>query len=155
MFVNQIIFREATRDDLGAIVALLADDELGRKRERVETPPADCYLKAFEAIAANPDQHLIVATENGAVIGTMQLTFLPGLSRQGQWRGQIEAVRIASSRRGAGFGQQMIRWAFEQCRARGCGLVQLTSDKNRRDAHRFYDGLGFVASHEGYKLMLT
>jgi GNAT superfamily N-acetyltransferase len=150
-----IIFRKATLDDLDAIIAMLADDELGRTRELVETPPADCYVQAFKAIDADPNQNLIVATENGTVVGTMQLTFLPGISRKGQWRGQIEAVRIASSQRGAGLGRQMMEWAIEQCRARGCGLVQLTSDKSRRDAHRFYDNLGFVASHEGYKLRLT
>ena len=153
--MSPITFRKATRDDLGAIIALLADDEFGRTRERVETPPADCYVKAFEAISADPNQQVVVATQDGAVVGTMQLSFLPGLSRQGQWRGQIEAVRIAAGLRGAGAGRQMIQWAIEQCRARGCGLVQLTSDKNRRDAHRFYDNLGFVASHEGYKLTLT
>jgi GNAT superfamily N-acetyltransferase len=152
--VNSVTFRKATLDDLGAIIAMLADDELGRAREQVETPPAECYVQAFKAIDADPNQNLIVATENGAIVGTMQLTFLPGISRKGQWRGQIEAVRIASSQRGAGLGRQMMEWAIEQCRARGCGLVQLTSDKSRRDAHRFYDNLGFVASHEGYKLTL-
>lgn len=150
-----ITFRKATLDDLGAIIAMLADDELGRTREIVQTPPADCYVQAFKAIDADPNQNLIVATENGAVVGTLQLTLLPGISRQGQWRGQIEAVRIASSQRGAGLGRQMMEWAVAECRARGCGLVQLTSDKTRRDAHRFYDNLGFVASHEGYKLTLT
>ncbi|HKD24080.1 MAG TPA: GNAT family N-acetyltransferase [Rhizomicrobium sp.] len=153
--MSGIIFREATRNDLGAIVALLADDELGRTRERVETPPADCYEKAFAAVEANPGQQLIVATEDGAVVGTMQLSFLPGIARQGQWRGQIEGVRVAASHRGGGLGRRMILWAIEQCRARGCGLVQLTSDKSRKDAHRFYDRLGFVASHEGYKLTLS
>ena len=153
--MTAITFRKATLDDLGAIVAMLADDELGRMRELVGTPPADCYVQAFKAIDADPNQNLIVAMQDGAVVGTLQLTFLPGISRKGQWRGQIEAVRIVSSRRGAGLGRQMMEWAIKQCRARGCGLVQLTSDKSRRDAHRFYDNLGFVASHEGYKLTLT
>ena len=153
--MNPVTFREATQDDLAAIIALLADDELGRKRERVETPPADCYVKAFEAISADPNQQVVVAVQDGAVVGTMQLTFLPGLSRQGQWRGQIEAVRVAAGQRGEGLGRRMMEWAIEQCRARGCGLVQLTSDKSRHDAHRFYDNLGFVASHEGYKLTLS
>ena len=153
--MSGVSFRKATPDDIGAIVALLADDEFGRRRERVETPPAACYVKAFAAVDADPNQLLIVATENGTVVGTLQLTFIAGLSRQGQRRGQIEAVRIAASHRGAGLGRQMIRWAIEKCRERGCGLVQLTSDKNRHDAHRFYDGLGFVASHEGFKLPLT
>jgi GNAT superfamily N-acetyltransferase len=153
--MSPITFRNATRKDLGAIIALLADDEFGRTRERVETPPADCYVKAFEAISADPNQQVVVATQDGAIVGTLQLTFIAGLSRQGQTRGQIEAVRIAAEHRGAGLGRRMIQWAIAQCRARGCGLVQLTSDKNRRDAHRFYDNLGFVASHEGYKLTLT
>jgi len=153
--VSSISFRPATREDLAAIIALLADDALGAARERIETPPAACYVKAFEAIEADSNQQVIVAVQDGAVVGTMQLSFLPGLSRQGQWRGQIEAVRIAASQRGAGLGKQMMAWAIAQCRARGCGLVQLTSDKSRHDAHRFYDNLGFVASHEGYKLALT
>ena len=153
--MSPITFRKAARDDLAAIIAMLADDELGRTRELIETPPADCYVQAFRAIDADPNQNLIVAVENGAVVGTMQLTFLPGISRKGQWRGQIEAVRIASGQRGEGLGRRMMEWAIEQCRARGCGMVQLTSDKSRRDAHRFYDALGFVASHEGYKLTLT
>jgi GNAT superfamily N-acetyltransferase len=153
--MGAIIFRKATLDDLGAIVAMLADDELGRAREIVQTPTADCYVQAFKAIEADPNQQVIVAVQDGAVVGTFQLSFLPGLSRQGQWRGQIEAVRIAAGQRGAGLGRQMMEWAIAQCRARGCGLVQLTSDKGRRDAHRFYDNLGFVASHEGYKLTLS
>ena len=102
--MSPITFRKATRDDLGAIIALLADDEFGRTRERVETPPADCYVKAFEAICADPNQQVVVAMQDGAVVGTMELTFLPRLSRQGQWRGQIEAVRIAAGLRGAGAG---------------------------------------------------
>jgi len=153
--VSPVSFRTATRADLGAVIALLADDALGRKRERVEASPAECYVKALEAIEADPNQQVIVAVQDGAVIGTLQLSFLPGLSRQGQWRGQIEAVRIAAGQRGTGLGRQMMEWAIAQCRERGCGLVQLTSDKARVDAHRFYDNLGFVASHEGYKLTLS
>jgi GNAT superfamily N-acetyltransferase len=95
-----------------------------------------------------------VALKDGRLVGTLQLTFLPGLSQRGMWRGQIESVRIAAAERNAGLGQQMLEWAISQCRMRGCRVIQLTTDKTRRDAHRFYDRLGFRASHEGYKLML-
>jgi len=155
--VNPIVFRTATRADLAAIVALLADDPLGREREAA-SPAADAidarYLAAFEAIAADANQQLVVATEGDMVVGTLQLSFIPGIARQGAWRGQIEAVRIASQRRDAGLGQRMFEWAIARCRERGCALVQLTTDKRRPDAHRFYEKLGFVASHEGYKLAL-
>jgi GNAT superfamily N-acetyltransferase len=92
--------------------------------------------------------------DDGEVVGTLQLSFLPGIARKGAWRGQIEAVRIAASRRGGGLGQHMFEWAIGECRARGCRLVQLATDRNRPDAHRFYERLGFVASHVGYKLAL-
>jgi GNAT superfamily N-acetyltransferase len=146
--------RRATEGDLPAIVAMLADDPLGAAREDPSLPLAPGYLAAFAAIAADPNQFLAVAERDGAVIGTMQLSFLPGLSHQGAWRGQIEAVRVAAAARGTGLGQRMIEWAIAQCRARGCNMVQLTTDKSRKDAHRFYDRLGFRASHEGYKLKL-
>ena len=146
--------RRARREDLEAIVAMLADDDLGSTREDASLPLIAAYTEAFNAIDADPNQLLAVATSNGQVVGTLQLTFLPGLARTGMWRGQIEAVRIAKSFRGAGLGQQMFEWAIAQCKARGCGLVQLTTDKTRPDAHRFYDRLGFEASHIGYKLKL-
>ncbi|MDJ0388409.1 GNAT family N-acetyltransferase [Roseomonas sp. E05] len=152
--MQQVIFRPARRSDLPAIVALLAEDALGSQREVVSTPPDPRYLSAFEAIAADPNQMLAVADEGEEVTGTLQISFLPGLARKGAWRGQIEAVRVAASRRGSGLGQRMLAWAVAECRARGCGLVQLTSDKSRTDAHRFYERLGFLASHEGYKLAL-
>lgn len=155
--MNPIVFRTATRADLAAIVALLADDPLGREREAA-SPATDAidarYIAAFEAIAADANQQLVVATEGDTVVGTLQLSFIPGIARQGAWRGQIEAVRIASQRRDAGLGQRMFEWAIARCRERGCALVQLTTDKRRPDAHRFYEKLGFVASHEGYKLAL-
>lgn len=152
--MTQIAFRRAEAADLLAIVALLADDVLGQQREDASSPPNQKYVDAFRAILADPNQLQMVATADDAVIGTMQLSFIPGLARTGAWRGQIEAVRIAAAHRGSGVGQQMFEWAIAQCRARECELVQLTTDKTRADAHRFYDRLGFVASHIGYKLTL-
>jgi GNAT superfamily N-acetyltransferase len=148
-----IMFRQAQASDIEAIVGLLADDELGRRREVLSSPPDPQYLAAFDAIAADRNQLLAVAIEQGAVIGTLQLSFIPGMARRGAWRGQIEAVRIAAHRRSGGVGQQMFEWAIAACRARGCAMVQLTTDKARPDAHRFYEKLGFVASHEGFKLL--
>jgi GNAT superfamily N-acetyltransferase len=147
-------FRAATVDDLPAILALLVDDALGRLREDLGTQTNPRYLEAFAAIERDPNQLLAVADQDGLVVGCLQLTFIPGLSRRGMWRGQIEAVRVAASPRGSGVGRAMMLWAIEHCRARGCGLVQLTTDKRRADAHRFYAGLGFEASHEGMKLTL-
>lgn len=152
--MTALTFRRATEADLPAIIAMLADDELGRKREDTSVPVAECYRQAFSAITADGNQYLAVAEKDGAVIGTLQLTFLPGLSHQGQWRGQIESVRISSTIRGGGIGRQMLEWAVATCRERGCGIVQLTSDKSRSDAIRFYESLGFTASHEGFKLKL-
>lgn len=145
-------FRRATAADLPAILALLADDQLGAGREN----PADAarYRAAFDLIDADPAQLLAVAQDADRVVGTLQLTFIPGLARGGALRGQIEAVRVARSHRGAGLGRAMMDWAIAECRARGCALVQLTTDRSRTDAHRFYDGLGFVPSHVGYKLAL-
>jgi ribosomal protein S18 acetylase RimI-like enzyme len=148
------VFRAATADDLPAIIALLMDDELGKLREDSGTPPNPTYLAAFEAIERDPNQLLVVAEKAGEVVGCLQLSFLPGLSHLGMWRGQIEGVRIASSQRGAGIGKAMLQWTIEQCRERGCRQVQLTTDKRRIDAHRFYEALGFVRSHEGMKLSL-
>ena len=152
--MDNIIFRSARLDELEAIIALLADDALGARRESVASPPAACYVAAFEAIAADANQRLVVAVDGATVVGTLQLSFIPGIARRGAWRGQIEAVRIAASQRSAGLGQRMFEWAIAECRARGCQLLQLSTDKGRPDAHRFYEKLGFVASHEGYKLAL-
>jgi GNAT superfamily N-acetyltransferase len=145
------VFRPAREDDLPAIVALIADDGLGRGREDMSSPLNPRYVSAFRAVEADPNQLLAVVERGGAVVGTCQLSFIPGVSRLGAWRGQVEAVRVAASERGSGLGRQMMQWAIEQCRARGCSLVQLTSDKSRSDAHRFYESLGFKASHEGFK----
>lgn len=147
-------FRRAQASDLPAIVALLADDPLGAQREDANVPLSQSYWEAFSAIDTDPNQLLAVVTDRESVIGTLQITFIPGISRNGAWRGQIEAVRIAREHRGAGLGKQMFEWAFEQCRSRGCSLAQLTTDKARPDAHRFYEELGFTASHLGFKKVL-
>ncbi|MES0130261.1 GNAT family N-acetyltransferase [Mesorhizobium sp. M0029] len=147
--------RRAEAADLPAIVAMLADDPLGSSREDATEPLAKAYRDAFAAIDADPRQFLAVMTEGGRVIGTLQISYLAGLSLQGALRGQIEAVRVVADRRGERLGQRLLEWAVEQCRERGCKIVQLTTNKSRQDAHRFYDRLGFKASHIGYKLELN
>jgi GNAT superfamily N-acetyltransferase len=147
--------RRATESDVTAIVALIAADQLGATRDGVRNE-ADlaAYVAAFRAISADPAHLLMVAESRGEMVGTMQLSFLPGLARRGALRAQIEAVRVAARFRGSGLGRAMLGWAIDEARRRGCALVQLTSDKSRADAHRFYQRLGFVASHEGMKLAL-
>jgi ribosomal protein S18 acetylase RimI-like enzyme len=152
--VAMMILRRAEHADLSAIIQLLADDELGKAREIVQEPPHESYLRAFDAIAADPNQTMVVAEDAGQIVGCLQLTFIPGLSRKGMWRGQIESVRVAGSHRGKSVGRAMFDWAINQCRKRGCGLVQLSTDKTRNRAHAFYAALGFEASHEGMKLKL-
>ena len=151
---TQFEIRRARRDDLPAIIALLADDPLGAQREDVSDPPNAAYGAAFDAINLDPNQMLIVGERGGDVVACLQITFIPGLSRLGQWRGQIESVRVAAGGRGDGVGRKLLEWAIMECQRRNCGLVQLTSDKTRADALRFYEQLGFVASHEGLKLKL-
>ena len=152
--MDHIVFRSALLADVPAIVALLADDELGSQRENIGMPLDPRYVDAFQAIEADANQRLVVVADGDEIIGTLQLSFIPGIARMGSWRGQIEAVRIAAHRRDSGLGQKMFDWAISECRSRGCNLVQLTTDKSRTDAHRFYEKLGFKASHEGYKLAL-
>jgi ribosomal protein S18 acetylase RimI-like enzyme len=144
--------RAATQDDVPAIVAMLADDHLGAHREQPGDP---AYLAAFERLDADPHQLLVVADEGGEPVGTLQLTFVPGLSRRGATRAQIEAVRVRSDVRGSGLGRELVLWAIEAARERGCVMVQLTSDNSRTAAHRFYERLGFKATHVGMKMPLV
>jgi len=154
MGTDSVIFRRAAPDDLETIVALLADDPIGRGREKPGPQLDACYREAFASIERDPNQPLVVAERGGQVIGVLQLSFIPGLTRRGMRRGQIEGVRVATGERAGGIGRALLEWAIEECRRRGCGLVQLTSDKRRSAAHRFYEALGFEATHQGYKLSL-
>jgi len=149
-----IEFRQATREDLPVIIQMLAEDELGSVRERFEIPLPQAYYAAFDAIETDPNQEIIVADQDGEVVGSLQLMFLPSLSYQGGLRAQVESVRVIQRLRGQGIGADMMRWAIERARERGCHLMQLTSHKSRVDAHRFYEKLGFVMSHVGMKLDL-
>ncbi|MFC7305976.1 GNAT family N-acetyltransferase [Streptomyces monticola] len=150
--MGDLEIRPATRDDLAAIVDMLADDTLGAQRES----PGDLtpYEAAFARLAEDPHQHLVVAEREGRVVGTLQLTVIPGLSLQGSTRALIEAVRIHADERGSGLGTRLIEWAIDESRRLDCQLVQLTSNAGRTDAHRFYERLGFTASHVGFKLQL-
>lgn len=149
-----VTLRRAERDDVHAIVAMLADDALGAAREELRDPLPQLYYDAFEEMARDPNNMLLIAEQNGETVGTLQMTFIVGLSRKGSRRALIEAVRVASGHRGKGLGRDIILQAIEFAREKGCAMVQLTTDKSRKDAHRFYESLGFVASHEGMKLML-
>jgi len=148
-------FRRAELVDLPMIIKLLADDELGRQREEIGSPLNPLYERAFRAINDDTNQFLAVVEDEGDVVGCMQLSFIPGLSRVGVWRGQIESVRIDRTRRGRGLGKRFFEWAIQQFRDRECGLVQLTTDKERPEALQFYKSLGFVDSHLGLKLNLN
>jgi GNAT superfamily N-acetyltransferase len=147
-------FRSAVRGDLESIVRMLADDALGAMRERYELPLPGSYVRAFEAIDADPNNELLVAELAGEVVGVMQLTFIPYLTYRGGVRALVEGVRVASSRRGQGLGARLMREAIDRARRRGCHMLQLTTDKARPEALRFYESLGFRASHEGMKLHL-
>jgi GNAT superfamily N-acetyltransferase len=149
---GQFVVRRALVDDVAAIVALIADDQIGQDRDGGDLEP---YMEAFAVIDADPAQLLVVVTDaSGAVVGTLQLTFVPGLARRGALRAQIEGVRVSQQLRGQGIGGDLLAWAIEEAHRRGCALVQLTSDKRRQEAHRFYRRLGFIASHDGFKLRL-
>lgn len=152
--MSDLSFRPATRADVPAIVRMLADDELGRRRERATDPLPESYYMAFESIDRDPNNELLVACRDGVVVGTMQLTFTPSLSFQGRWRATIESVRTDSALRGQGIGAAFMRWAVERARERGAHMVQLSTNNARADAHRFYERLGFTASHVGMKLDL-
>ncbi|MFC9467894.1 GNAT family N-acetyltransferase [Streptomyces coelicoflavus] len=150
--MGDLEIRPTTAEDIPAVVAMLADDPLGAQRES----PGDLgpYMAAFERLRTDPNQHLVVAVREGRVVGTLQLTIVPGLSRRGATRSIVEGVRVHGDERGSGLGTQLIEWAIDESRRQGCHLVQLTSDKTRTDAHRFYERLGFSASHTGFKLQL-
>ncbi|MFI9799724.1 GNAT family N-acetyltransferase [Streptomyces sp. NPDC052302] len=150
--MGDLEIRPAVADDVPAIVGMLADDPLGAQRESPDdlTP----YLAALERLQGDPHQHVVVAVREGRVVGTLQLTIVPGLSRRGATRSIIEGVRIHADERGSGLGTQLIEWAVDESQRQDCRLVQLTSDKTRTDAHRFYERLGFTASHTGFKLQL-
>ena len=151
----QLVFRRASRDDVPAIVKLLADDPLGAKREVFAMPLAETYYRAFEAIERDANNELVVVELESRVVGVLQLTFIPYITYQGGWRALIEGVRISPELRSSRIGRKLFEWVIERARKRKCHLIQLTSDKTRRAAIRFYEGLGFVASHEGMKLHLT
>ncbi|MEU8461834.1 GNAT family N-acetyltransferase [Streptomyces sp. NPDC029003] len=148
----ELAIRPATEADLPAIVAMLADDPLGATRESPDdlTP----YVAALKRLTDDPCQHVVVAVRGDRVVGTLQLTIVPGLSRRGATRSIIEGVRVHADERGSGLGTRFVEWAVERSRAENCQLVQLTSDVTRTDAHRFYERLGFTASHVGFKLQL-
>lgn len=152
--MKPVSLRPAKRDEVPAIVAMLADDGLGGNREVLTDPLPKIYYDAFDDMADDPNNRLMVAEQDGRIVGTLQITFIRGVSRRGAKRAQIEAVRVASGQRGEGLGREIFLRAIELARAEGCALVQLTTDKTRPDAHRFYAQLGFVASHEGMKLNL-
>jgi ribosomal protein S18 acetylase RimI-like enzyme len=145
----EITIRRAGRDDVAAIVTMLADDHLGRARERLEDPLPAPYYEAFASLERDANIALVVAEEAGAVVGCLQLCILPGLSSQGASRGLIEDVRVASDRRSRGIGEQLVTWAVAEARARGCKLVELLTHQTRVDAQRFYERLGFSRSHVG------
>ena len=147
--ISEITLRPARGDDVAAIIAMLADDHLGRARERLEEPLPKLYYDAFERVSSDPNIHLIVAEEGGNVVGCLQLCILPGLSSQGAPRGLIEDVRVASDRRSRGIGERLVQWALEEARGKGCKLVELLTHHTRVDAQRFYERLGFARSHVG------
>ena len=146
--------RSATAEDLFSIIRLLADDFLGQQREDLSEPLNENYIKAFREIDADANNELVVAEMNGKVIGTLQLTFTPSLSYRGSKRCTVESVRVDTSLRGKGIGREMMLWAIERAKEKGCISMQLTSHKDREDAHRFYEQLGFAKSHVGMKLSL-
>jgi ribosomal protein S18 acetylase RimI-like enzyme len=149
-----LTFRRAQRDDIPAIVRMLADDPLGAQRERYETPLPDSYYAVFAAIDSDQNNELVVTCLDGKIVGVLQITFIPYLTHQGTWRALIEGVRVDSSVRSRGIGKAMFEWAIARAAERNCHMVQLTTNKVRAEAKRFYEALGFEASHEGMKLHL-
>jgi ribosomal protein S18 acetylase RimI-like enzyme len=149
MNAEAVSIRPARREDVAAIVAMLADDHLGRTRERVEDPLPASYYDAFARVERDPNLTLVVAESAGRVVGCLQLAILPGLSSQGGVRGLLEDVRVASDCRSRGIGEQLVQWAVAEAKARNCNLVELLTHQTRVDAQRFYKRLGFAASHVG------
>ena len=150
-----LTYRSAHPEDLPLIVGLIVEDSVvATNDDPAEAMHAD-YTAALAAIDADPNQEMIVVEDDGMAVGCFQLSYLPGLMRRGMWRGQIEVVHVAEEHRNRGLGSEMMRWALQRCRERGCGMVQLTSNKHRLDAHRFYERLGFLKSHEGFKYYLV
>jgi GNAT superfamily N-acetyltransferase len=152
--MSALAFRDATRDDLGFILQSVVEDSVIPTGDDPSNAGDPRYLAAFDAIDRDPNQLMVIAELDGERVGTLQLTFIPGIAGLGLWRGLVETVHITPKHRNRGFGGEMMRWAIDTCRARGCGLVQLTSNKHRLDAHRFYERLGFEKSHDGFKLRL-
>src|SRR6476469_5388666 len=148
-------FRQATREDLPEIVRMLADDFLGATRERYENTLPESYTKAFEEIEADKNNELIVAEKDGEIVGTLQITFTPSISFQGGKRATVESVRVDEKCRGQGIGKELMKWAIDRAREENCIALQLTTNADRKDAHRFYENLGFKGSHLGMKLYLT
>lgn len=151
---QDVIFRNARRADVPAIVRMLADDDLGSQREKYQEPLPESYLAAFEQLDRDDNHELIVAELHGEVIGTLHLMFLPSLSYQGGLRAQVESVRVDTKCQNQGIGSKMMKWAIERARERGAHIVQLTTHQTRTNAHRFYQRLGFTGSHLGMKLSL-
>ena len=149
---SKLSIRPARQSDLAALIALYGDDDIGVTREATE--PDAAYQSAFDAIQADPNQILVVGEQDTKIVATLLLSFLPGLSRHGAWRAQIEAMRVSGSLHGQGVGKSLLDWSVAEARNRGCALVQLTSDRRRADAHRFYERAGFEPTHFGYKLSL-
>jgi GNAT superfamily N-acetyltransferase len=147
-------FRQATREDLPEIVRMLADDFLGATRERYENPLPESYVKAFDEIEADKNNELIIAERDGEIVGTLQITFTPSISFQGSKRATIESVRVDQKYRGKGIGKELMKWAINRAREENCFAMQLTTNAERKDAHRFYEKLGFKGSHLGMKLYL-
>ncbi len=152
--MHDLTYREATEADLSFLDGLIADDAVAAARDPVSPGLAEEQREALRAVTADPNHTLYIVERNGAAVASFQLSFLPGVSRRGVWRGQIESVRVAAALRGRGIGEAMMRWAIARCEERGCSIVQLTSDRQREAAHRFYERLGFEQSHAGFKLKL-
>ena len=152
--MSDLTYRDATSADLPFVVKLIHDDTVGPSDDDPANANGPDYERALAAISADPNQEMFIVEHDAEPVGIFQLTYIPGIARKGQWRGLVEAVHIVPEQRNKGFGKAMMRWAMERCRERGCGMVQLTSNKKRLDAHRFYRTLGFAQSHEGFKYPL-